>query len=144
MYTAWVLALGAPLWVLAACLVARPERFVWPQLLQPLLWALAFPLAGIVWLARYRLVFDDDSLRYRSWSLREQTIPYDQIISVELSKATPLSRAPISTHVHLMDGGYIVIYTKAFSRTAIKRLYALGSRGGPNKSFKPNPLRGSA
>jgi hypothetical protein len=79
-----------------------------------------------IWLSRYRLIFGDHDLRYRSWKLHEDVINYDDILSVEVSKATPLANAPVSTHINTKDGRVIIVYTKAFPAEAVEMLFSLG------------------
>jgi len=136
---------GLPFFILIGCVLwvgIHQARVRGLLAIEPFAVSLLFPSVPLVWLSRFRLVFAERSLAYRSWSQRESVIPYIDIASVEVSKAAPIAKAPISTHVNLKDGTFVIIYTKAFSWEAVRRLYALGE--GPNNSFKPKPLRGSA
>ncbi|QDA56468.1 hypothetical protein [Thermomonas aquatica] len=124
-YALWLGVLSFPLLALAFAFA----KLGWLQfqdkgMILPLVFCLAAMLLLMLWLSRYRLVFTDKDLSYRSWR-RSWTCPYTDIAGVSASRVQPISQIPIGAYVNFKNGQSELIYTKAFSRAAIKDLFSL-------------------
>ena len=124
-YALWLGVFSLPLLVLGAALV----KFGWSEfqskgMMTPSILFLIAAAIAVLWLSRYQLVFSDSSVSYRSWR-RSWRHPYTEISGISASRVQPISKLPIGAYVHFKDGHRELVYTKAFSRAAIKDLFSL-------------------
>ena len=126
-YALWLGILSIPLLALAFDLTKfgwsefQAKNFVMPSVL-----CLAAVAVAAIWLSRYRLIVTDSDLSYRSWR-RSWTCLHTQIASISASRMQPISQIPIGAWVQFKDGHRELVYTKAFSRTAIKDLFSIAA-----------------
>ena len=126
-YFLWLGLLSLPLLPMAAVLAG----FGWSEfqargMIMPTGLFIAAIGISAIWLSRYRLTFTKSGVSYRSWR-RSWSCSYDQIIGVSASRVAPLSQIPLGAYVHFQDGRRELVYTKAFSRAAIKDLFSLAA-----------------
>jgi hypothetical protein len=124
-YAVWMGLCGLPL-------LAVPfniAEFGWSSaaahgLIKVLLVIVAVEVVIALWLSRYRLMFTESTLSYRSWRA-SWSAPYASIAEVVPSRVTPIAKVPIGAYVKFKDGRSELVYTKAFSLVAIRDLFAL-------------------
>jgi hypothetical protein len=94
---------------------------------EALVLALIPPVGAAIWLLRFRLTINSESVTYRALGARTVTVSISDVTGIKPSRLTPISRVPIGAYISRKDGGRFLVNLKVFPTEAATRLLALAN-----------------
>src|SRR5262245_2636721 len=118
----------AMLWLVAMWRTGAP----WLPLLAPVA---GFAVVAL-WLARFRLTFCEDEVRFASPFRRERRIVLGDVLSVEVAERTGPTESPFTLCIRLITGEELRLNAKVFPPEAARRLLALRPSATPARDSR--------
>jgi hypothetical protein len=83
----------------------------------------ATSIGAAIWLFCFTLTIDSEAVTYRTLAARTVKVLISDITSINPSRLTPISRAPIGAYISLKDGSRVLVNLKVFPSEAATKLF---------------------